>query len=305
MFTSSPLAVRAAAASTAVAHSKHFSAARRSLTTRPLTAEHTQEVLAFLAERPVHTVVMAGLIRDNGFVSHLNRGSFYGCRDAAGSLQGVALIGHVTLFETRTEAALAALARQAKACSPAHVVVGEAEKIERFWSCYAGWSSHTPRRASCELLFEQRYPIPVHGPAPSLRPATLADLPQVIAAHAEVVYQETGVNPLHLDATGFHKRCARRVEQNRVWVLMEDDRLIFKADVTAATPEATYLEGIYVDPAARGKGYGLRCLSHLSCTLLATTAAICLLVNERNDTARRLYTKVGFKLHSRYTAVFP
>lgn len=252
---------------------------------------------------------MAGLIRDNGFISHFNRGCFYGCRDAAGSLQGVALIGHVTLFESRTAAALAALARQAKACAPAHVIAGKAEQIERFWSCYAGWDSHTPQRASSELLFEQRYPIPVAGadadPAAGLRPATLADLPQVIAAHAEVVYQETGLNPLHLDPTGFHNRCARRVEQNRVWVLMEDERLIFKADVTATTLEATYLEGIYVDPAARGKGYGLRCLSHLSRTLLATTAAVCLLVNEKNDKARGLYTKAGFRLHGRYTAIFP
>src|SRR3982751_3556297 len=36
------------------------------------------EVLAFLAERPIHTVFMSGLIRDNGLISFANRGTFYG-----------------------------------------------------------------------------------------------------------------------------------------------------------------------------------------------------------------------------------
>ncbi len=43
--------------------------------------EHQQEVLAFLAERPLHTVFLAGYIRDNNLVSPLNRASFYACRD--------------------------------------------------------------------------------------------------------------------------------------------------------------------------------------------------------------------------------
>ncbi len=54
--------------------------------------EQEREVLTFLAERPVHTVIMAGFIRDNGLVSPLNRGTFYGYRDHTGRLRGVALI---------------------------------------------------------------------------------------------------------------------------------------------------------------------------------------------------------------------
>jgi hypothetical protein len=39
------------------------------LVTKRLTQEDQQEVLKFLSERPLHTVVMAGLIRDNGMES--------------------------------------------------------------------------------------------------------------------------------------------------------------------------------------------------------------------------------------------
>ena len=62
------------------------------------------EVLDFLAERPVHTVFMASIIRDHGLVSPLHRGSFFACRNDNGSLEGVALIGHATLVEVRTDA---------------------------------------------------------------------------------------------------------------------------------------------------------------------------------------------------------
>src|SRR5688572_33239913 len=84
-----------------------------------LTEEQQTEVLAFLATRPRYTFVMTGWILDNGLVSHLNRGTFYGHRNAAGQLDGVALIGHVTLFETSNEAALAAFALLTRDCPTA------------------------------------------------------------------------------------------------------------------------------------------------------------------------------------------
>lgn len=90
----------------------------RSLTVHPLEDEHEAEVLSFLARHPMQTVFMAGLIGDNGIVSDLNRGTFYGSRDQQGSLEGVALIGHFTFVEARSEAALALFAELAQDCPP-------------------------------------------------------------------------------------------------------------------------------------------------------------------------------------------
>src|SRR5438270_2878687 len=125
----------------------------------PLTESHSErEVLAFLAERPVQTVVMAGLIRDNGLESPFNRGSFYACRDSAGHLEGVALVGHATFVEARTEPALKAFARLAQKERDAHMILGEQEMIRRFWNHYA--SAGQLSRLFCpQLLFEQRWPV--------------------------------------------------------------------------------------------------------------------------------------------------
>src|SRR4051812_10859323 len=88
----------------------------RAGTVRPLTNEQTDEVLAFLSARPVQTVCMVGFIHDNGLESPLNRGTFYGYLNARKELEGVALIGHITLMETRNLDALRAFARIAQDC---------------------------------------------------------------------------------------------------------------------------------------------------------------------------------------------
>src|SRR2546423_15454713 len=195
-----------------------------SVTTSPLTADCESEVLTFLAAHPLDTVVMAGLIRDNGLVSPLNRGTFYGCRDEEGRLQGVALIGHATLVETESDEALAAFARIARNCPRTHVMMGEQEKIERFWSHYAE-GARSPRLVCRELLMEQRWPVEVRAPVQGLRLATPDDLQQVMVVQAQMAFDESGVNPMETDPEGFHRRCLRRITQGRVWGWVEDGRL--------------------------------------------------------------------------------
>src|ERR1041384_2380193 len=51
----------------------------------PLGDADEPEVRAFLCADTVDTVVMSGLIADNGLESPFNRGTFYGCRDASRS----------------------------------------------------------------------------------------------------------------------------------------------------------------------------------------------------------------------------
>jgi len=274
-----------------------------SLTVHPLTKSNEGEVLSFLSSRPVHTVALASFIRDNGMVSPLNRGTFYGCRDEAGRLVGVALIGHATLVETESDAALAAFARVARDCPRTHVMMGEREKIEHFWAHYAE-DGRSPRLICRELLMEQRWPIRVRDAVPGLRLAVPEDLEQVMAVQAEMAFEESGVNPRETDPEGFRRRCLRRIEQGRVWVWTEEGRLIFKADIISETPEVKYIEGVWVAPGQRGRGYGLRCFSQLSRELLARSGAVTLLVNEKAAAAVSFYRRAGYKLRSQYDTIF-
>jgi uncharacterized protein len=273
------------------------------LTVQLLTNAHQREALAFLTARPLHTVMLAGFIRDNGMESPLNRGQFYATRDREGRINGVALIGHATLIETENNESLAAFARIARSCKNAHMLMGEQDKVQGFWSNYAA-DGETPRLICREMLYEQRWPVEVRESVRGLRQATLDDLGFIMPVHARMAFEESGVNPMERDAVGFRLRCARRIEQGRVFVWIEDGRLIFKADIVADTPDGIYLEGIYVSSEERGKGYGLRCLSQLSRNLLAHTKSICLLVNESNWKAQAFYLSAGYKLRGTYETIF-
>jgi len=268
-----------------------------------LSASDQNEVLSFLAERPIHSVFMASLIRDNGLVNPLNRGTFFACRDGEGRLTGVALIGHATLVETRDEASLAAFARAAQNCTFARLIRGERDMVHNFWRHYAS-ADQQPRLVCGELMLEQRTPFLLREPVTDLRQASLEDLHHVVKVNSEMAVMEGGTNPLERDPQGFVDRIVRRIEQGRVWIWVRDGKAIFKADILADTPQAVYLEGVFVNSEDRGKGYGLRCLTQLGWTLLARTDAICLTANQLSNSASSFYYKAGYRLSSYYETIY-
>ena len=270
-----------------------------------LTNSAQAEVVEFLSQRPLHNVILIGLILDNGLVSPLNRGTFYGCRNRAGELEGVALIGHATLMETRTDRALAEFANLATQCVSTHMIMGESCRVREFWSYYAE-GGQPLRKALGEHLMELRFPFAVLEDVSGLRLATAEDIDLVIPVHAQMAFEESGVNPLETDPLGFRARCLRRIEMGRTWVWIESGELIFKADIVSNTPAVVYLEGVWLNPGYRSKGLGSRCLSQLAKDLLAqnTGASVSVLVNEENSAAIRFYERVGFKHRGIFDTVF-
>jgi len=268
-----------------------------------LDARNEREVMTFLARRPIHTVAMMGLIHDNGMVSSLNRGTFYGCRNLQGELEGVALIGHATLMETTSDRAIEGLAKIAQTCKTGHMIMGEQERVNEFWNYYAEAGQHM-RRACRELLFELRWPVEARAEVPGLRLATAADLDLILPVQDQMAFDESGVNPLERDSEGFRQRCARRIEQGRTWVLIEAGKLIFKADIVSDTSSVNYLEGIWTNEERRSQGYGSRCMSQLARLLLCRTQSLCVLVNEKNTKAQSFYQRAGYKRRSVYDTIF-
>jgi uncharacterized protein len=260
-----------------------------------LTKADQPEVLGFLKMRPVHTVVMTSFIKDNGLESASNRGIFYGYRNIAGELEGVALIGHTTLVETRSDDATTTLALKARESeTPIHVMMSDGNSIESFWQYFSN-DNQEPRLVCEERLFEIKHPVMVREEVEGLRLATKDELLPVAEAHAEIAFEESGVNPLVKDREGYLKRVMRRIEQGRTWVVFDEGKMIFKADIVAETAEVKYLEGIYVNPENRGQGIGANCLSQLSRILLEEVKHVCLLSNVDFQQAHHAYLKAGFK----------
>ena len=271
---------------------------------QPLTNADKAETINFLSHRPMQTFLMSGWINDNGIGNKLNRGRFYGSRTLRGQLDGVALIGHITLFETATQTALAAFADLTQSCPTSHTLVGEQSQVKEFLRYYHSSERPVPRFGRRELMFEQKSKQQLEESVPGLRLATPKELELVVEVHAQMALEENGVNPLDLDHNGFRLRCARRIHQDRVWTIVEDDRLVFKADVITDLPGVTYLEGVYVSPERRGNGFGTRCVRQLTNILLNRSKSVCVLVREQNSAAQNCYKNAGYAMREYYETLF-
>lgn len=291
-------------------HTSTVHSVRGKLATAPATVHVERlensdeaEVLQFLSQRSIHTVTMMSLIRDNGIVSAFNRGTFYGCRDRKGQLEGVALVGHATLMETVSDRALAALAQVARECPNTHMIMGEKERVADFWTHYSD-AGRRQRLACREWLLEFSRPTETREPVSGLRPALPEELELVMPIQAELAFAESGVNPLDVDPEGFRERCLRRIEQGRTWVVVENGLLVFKADVISKTPEVVYLEGVWLREDRRKQNAGTPFMSDLLRRLLKDTKSICLLVNETNKWAQGFYRNCGFNFRATYETIF-
>ncbi len=131
-------------------------------------------------------------------------------------------------------------------------------------------------------------------PAP-MRRATLADFDQVLTAGAAMHREEVGFDPMRSDPDGYRQRVQTLIRRGWIHVWVEDGRLAFKAECAAVTAEAIQLQGVWTRPDLRGRGLGTRGMATLCRQLLTESQAVTLFVNDFNQTAIRVYERVGFQ----------
>lgn len=120
--------------------------------------------------------------------------------------------------------------------------MSEGHAAETFWNYFS--NRNAPRLICSEALFELGFPFPVRQCRYDVRFARPEEAIQIADAQAEVALMESGTDPRERDAKGFLERVMRRIEQDRVFVVIANGLLIFKADVVARTESTAYLEGI-------------------------------------------------------------
>lgn len=268
-----------------------------------LTADDQKQALDYLSRRPVNTVILAGWIHDHGIVSPQHRGAFYGYRDVNGDLAGVAMIGRNLLFEASSDEAITAFAKAARECPEVRMLFAQEEELVKFWPHFR---SGTPMpKVSHHRLISSGGPIEEDVEnVNELRIATRDELDQIVSAHAEMVHAETGIDPLAADADGFRQRCAQRVDRGRVWVWMKGRELLLKTDITCVTPDAIYMEGLWVNPKERGKRYSTRCMATLCRQLGTGPQVVSAFVDVGHVLFGSLYRKAGFVEVDEYAKIY-
>lgn len=196
-----------------------------------------------------------------------------------------------------TPAAIAAFGargvRQRRRCS---TVVGPADAVAGLWAELEGhWS--TPREFRWQQPhLEIRVPSAV-APDPAVRRTTPEDMDLLYPACVAMYTEEVGISPeVGGGADMYRARVAQLVAKGWSFARIEDGRVLFKAEVAAASPYACQVQGVYVDPAHRGRGLATAGMAAVVEIALRDIApVVSLYVNDHNIPARRAYEAVGFE----------
>ena len=248
------------------------------------------EVLEFCAASPVERVFLEDVARRG-------LGRFAAVSESGGPLSALC---HIGANIVPSGVGCAAFAETAGG-TDVRMLIGEAGAVGDLWA--AARSRLPPPREDRpgQPVFTMRTAPP---PGESgLRPATLDDVARLVPACAAAHELELGIDPLARDGEAFRWRTAAQVEEGRSWVWLEDDVVLFKAEASAWTPGAIQLQQVWVDPEARGRGYGARGLADLIRLLLPGTPTVTLFVRAENAPAIALYERVGMKRELEYRSV--
>ena len=143
-----------------------------------------------------------------------------------------------------------------------------------------------------------------HWPRALLRRAEQREFGVLRIACRDVTVEELGIDPEAFDGPGFVAALRRRLRAGREYVWMEGGQLVFRAAVSAATPEAVLVEGVYTPPEERGLRRGTFGMHEFCRLLLERHRSVVLFVGEDNQRAIRLYERLGFEAFDAYQAAY-
>ncbi len=185
------------------------------------------------------------------------------------------------------------LGTEERACSS---VVGRADQVLGLWERLGDvWGPARDVRPDQPLLVVDAPPAVQADPGVRLvRPDEVDALyPASVAMYAE----EVGVSPVAEDGgRGYRRRVVELVRARRAYAKIVDGEVLFKAELAVVTRQTAQLQGVWVAPEFRGRGYAIAGVAAVVRDALRRVApTVSLYVNDYNAPARRVYDRCGFR----------
>jgi uncharacterized protein len=196
-----------------------------------------------------------------------------------------------------TSAAVAAFAeralRQGRRCSS---LVGPSIAVSELWGFLRPyWGPARDVRAAQPLMA-------IDGPAliasdPGVRRVRPDEIDILLPASIAMFTEEVGVSPLAGDGgASYRARVTELVRAGRALARIEDGRVIFKAEIGAATAQSSQVQGVWVRPEYRGRGLAAPGMAAVVAYAREKIApVVSLYVNDFNTPARATYLRTGFR----------
>lgn len=146
--------------------------------------------------------------------------------------------------------------------------------------------------------------LPVIPRLPELRPARREDYALVYESGAALRAEELLEDPRETDPTAYARRTEEDCRDGHTFVWRDSRGLVFRASVSALTPDAAQVSGVWTAPEWRNQGVARRGLAELCARLLLRSREVCLFVNDGNAPAIALYHRLGFSDRLAWASAF-
>ncbi|MET7451695.1 GNAT family N-acetyltransferase [Streptomyces sp. NPDC005574] len=267
-------------------------------TSRVLEPSDLDAALAVLDREPVANAFVTSRVRIAGLDPWRLGGEMWGWYEG-GMLTSLCYAGANLVPICATPRAVRAFAdrarRAGRRCSS---VVGPAEPTAELWRLLEpSWGPAREVRAHQPLMVTDRLSTTV-DPDPYVRRIRKDEIDTIMPACVAMFTEEVGVSPLAGDGGLLYQaRVAELVAAGRSFArLGPDGRVVFKAEIGAATDRACQIQGVWVAPEYRGRGVAAPGMAAVLRHALADVAPlVSLYVNDFNTPARRTYRRVGFR----------
>jgi uncharacterized protein len=273
---------------------------------RLLDARDTFDALDVVARDPYSNVFVGSRIHAVGLDSWRLGAEIWGY-PARGRLESLCYAGANLVPVQATGAAIDAFTdravRQGRRCSS---IVGPADAVGALWArLEPHWGpARTIRRRQPVMVTTRAAPQDIrrdHG----VRPVEPVELDVLLPASVAMFTEEIGISPVAGDGgTLYRARVRELVESGRSLARIDGDQVVFKAEIGAVTPSACQVQGVWVAPPMRGRGFAVAGMAAVVDHALESVApAVCLYVNDYNHAARAVYRKVGFEDYATFMSI--
>jgi uncharacterized protein len=260
--------------------------------------------LAVCATDPVANVFVASRIQALGLEPGRLGAQLWGY-EQGGQLTSLCYAGANLVPVQATPAAVSAFAeralRQGRRCSS---LVGPSAALTELWGYLRPqWGPARDVRASQPLMA-------IDGPAqiaadPGVRRVRSDETDVLLPACIAMFTEEVGVSPLIGDGgAAYRARVAELIRAGRAFARISGGRVIFKAEVGAATSQACQVQGVWVRPEFRGQGLAAPGMAAVVTEARRAIApVVSLYVNDFNAPARAAYLRTGFRQVGEFMSV--
>ena len=156
------------------------------------------------------------------------------------------------------------------------------------------WASPRDLRAHQPLMVWRRADPLLVAPDPRVHAITAAEFDYYYQAAIKMYTEEVGVSPL--DPTDSYRHYVSYLVSNRrAFGACESGHVWFKTDVGATYGSICQIQGVWLDPAMRGRGMAEALMAGALWLFDPAWTTVSLYVNDFNVRARRMYERLGFQ----------